>query len=152
MSDLGTEDAYRIESLDHLIRLWQDIYSSTGKVDWSTMLLYYSPDIHFRDAVQEIKGKKRFTAMTQRLAKRSKNLRFVVHRATMDGDLVFVEWEMIIAYKSFPESSVYGSSRLVLSQGKVVDQRDYYDLWGDIFDNIPFMAKVYRGFMRRAFG
>ena len=32
------------------------------------------------------------------------------------------------------------------------DQRDYYDLWGDVFDNIPWMAKRYRKFMKKRFG
>lgn len=35
---------------------------------------------------------------------------------------------------------------------KVEEQRDYYDLWGDIFDNIPRFGKAYRRFMKRKFG
>ena len=42
--------------------------------------------------------------------------------------------------------------RIVLRDGKVLDQRDYYDLWGDILDNIPFVGKLYRLFMRKRFG
>jgi hypothetical protein len=145
-------DEYRIKSIEHLSSLWQDIYSVSGKVDWSGMLPFYSDHIHFKDAVQEIHGKKPFIAMTRRLARRSKNLRFLIHKAGMEGDLAFVEWEMVISYKNFPESSVYGSSRIMLREGKIVDQRDYYDLWGDIFDNIPFFSKVYRAFMKWGFG
>ncbi len=35
---------------------------------------------------------------------------------------------------------------------KIIEQRDYYDLWGDIFDNIPSFRKPYRRFMRKHFG
>lgn len=145
-------DEFRIQSLEHLTSLWVDIYSKSGRVDWSGMLPYYSEDIHFKDAIQEIFGKRSFTAMTQRLAGRSKNLRFLIHNACMQGDLVFVEWEMVISYRRFPESSIFGSSRLLLRDGKVADQRDYYDLWGDIYDNIPLWHRFYRAFMRWAFG
>jgi hypothetical protein len=76
----------------------------------------------------------------------------VIHHATMDGDLVFVEWEMVISYKKFPTSSLYGASRITLREGKIIEQRDYYDLWGDIIDNIPFLNKGYRRFMKKRFG
>jgi hypothetical protein len=34
----------------------------------------------------------------------------------------------------------------------IVDQRDYYDLWGDIFDNNPHFSRMYRTFMKKFFG
>jgi limonene-1,2-epoxide hydrolase len=145
-------DEFRITSIEQLKSLWQDIYSAQGRVDWSGMLPYYADDIRFRDSVQAISGKRRFTAMTRRLARRSKKLRFIIHNAVMEGGLALVEWEMVISYKSFPSSSVFGASRLLLKDGKIAEQRDYYDLWGDIFDNIPFLSKAYRLFMRRSFG
>jgi ketosteroid isomerase-like protein len=145
-------EEYRIRNIEQLKSLWQDIYSAQGRVDWSGMLPYYAEDIRFKDSVQYIKGKRRFAAMTRRLARRSKNLRFIIHNATMEGHLAFVEWEMVISYKRFPSSSVFGASRLLLRDGKIAEQRDYYDLWGDIFDNIPFFSKAYRVFMRRSFG
>ncbi|MFP4365394.1 MAG: nuclear transport factor 2 family protein [Spirochaetia bacterium] len=143
---------YRITSLEQFLSLWKDIYTAEGTPSWDRMLPYYAQDIHFKDSVQEIRGKKKFTAMTQRLAKRSKSLEFLIHNAVMEGDLVFVEWEMVISYKRYPKSSVYGASRILLRDGKVAEQRDYYDLWGDIFDNIIFLSSGYRRFMRRLFG
>ncbi len=145
-------DDYRITSLSQFTALWQGIYRSRGRPCWDGILPYYRDDIHFRDSVQEIRGIAPFTAMTRRLAERSKNLEFVIHDGAMDDDVIFIEWEMIIAYKKYPKSSVYGSSRIVLRDGKVADQRDYYDLWGDIFDNIPGFRRLYRSFMRRKFG
>lgn len=145
-------DEFRIQGIEHLKSLWQDIYAASGRVDYSGMLPYYAEDVRFKDSVQELRGKESFAAMTRRLAKRSKQLRFIIRSALQRDDLVFVEWEMVISYRRFPESSVYGSSRLLLRDGKIADQRDYYDLWGDIFDNIPLLSSLYRGFMRWAFG
>mgnify|MGYP006310299577 CR=1 FL=1 len=90
--------------------------------------------------------------MTKRLSKRSKNMEMVIHNSSMRENLIFVEWEMIISYKQYPKTSIYGVSRTTLKEGKIIDQRDYYDLWGDIFDNIPIFGKVYRRFMGKRFG
>jgi hypothetical protein len=54
---------------------------------------------------------------------------------------------------ALPQLDLYGCTKLTLDDdGLIVHQRDYYDLWGDIFDNIPRFAKAYRRFMRRKFG
>jgi len=60
---------------------------------------------------------------------------------------------MHIKFKKRPTSKLYGASKLKLNEsGKIATQRDYYDLWGDIFDNIPHFNKIYRKFMHRKFG
>ncbi len=91
--------------------------------------------------------------MTERLTQRSNDLKMKIVSAVMAGNVIFMEWEMTIAWKKYPGSVLYGTSRLTLnSEGKIAEQRDYYDLWGDIFDNIPRFGKVYRKFMIRKFG
>jgi len=145
-------DDVRIRDLPQFLSLWRNIYASAGKPAWDHILPYYDKDILFRDSIQELRGIKAFTAMTRRLAKRSRKLEFLIHHGVMEGNLIFIEWEMKISYKSSPASSVFGSSRLLLREGKIIEQRDYYDLWGDIFDNIPFLGKAYRLFMRKVFG
>ena len=132
--------------------LWQDVYASAGRPAWDHILPYYDQDIVFQDSVQRIQGIKDFSEMTRRLAKRSRKIGFLVRNSVMTGDLIFIEWEMRISYKNYPKSSVFGASRILLRQGKILEQRDYYDLWGDIFDNIPFLGKGYRLFMRKRFG
>jgi hypothetical protein len=70
-----------------------------------------------------------------------------------EGNIIFFEWEMALSFKKYPNSTLFGASRLTLNEeGKIIEQRDYYDLWGDIFDNIPFLAKSYRKFMKNRFG
>ncbi len=141
-----------IRDLPHFLSLWQEVYASAGKPGWDHILPYYDKDILFKDSVQEIRGIERFAEMTRRLARRSRNIAFHVRNSVMQNNLIFIEWEMVISYRSFPTSSVFGASRILLRNGKVLEQRDYYDLWGDIFDNIPFVGKGYRRFMRRRFG
>ena len=133
--------------------LWSKTYNTDGKPDWSHILPYYDDNIYFRDSIQEIHGIEEFTAMTERLTKRSKDLKMNIVNASMAGNIVFIEWEMTLSFKKYPSSVLFGSSRLTFNkEGKIVEQRDYYDLWGDIFDNIPRFGKAYRKFMKRKFG
>jgi hypothetical protein len=138
---------------DLVLDLWSRTYSIEGKPDWSHILPYYDDNIYFRDSIQEIRGIKEFTEMTERLTKRSKDLKMNIVKAAMEANIIFIEWEMTIRFKKNPSSVLYGSSRLTLNnEGKIIEQRDYYDLWGDIFDNIPRFGKAYRKFMIRKFG
>jgi hypothetical protein len=142
-----------IITLETVIELWSQTYNTEGKPDWSHILPYYDNDILFRDTVQEIRGIEEFTAMTERLTKRSKDLSMKIVNAVQSDNFVFLEWEMTIKFKKNPSSVLYGTSRLTLNRnGKIAEQRDYYDLWGDIFDNIPRFGKAYRRFMKKRFG
>lgn len=133
--------------------LWSKTYNTEGKPDWSHILPYYDEDIHFRDCIQELRGLEEFKAMTRRLTDRSNDLKMNIVRATQQGRDIFIEWEMTIKFKRNPSSVLYGSSRVTLNEeGMIIEQRDYYDLWGDIFDNIPRFGKAYRRFMKRKFG
>ena len=140
-------------TLDIVNELWTKTYNTDGKPDWSHILPYYDDDIYFRDSVQELKGMTEFKAMTERLTKRSKDLKMELIRTMQDGNDIFIEWEMTISFKKYPSSVMYGVSRLTINErGKITEQRDYYDLWGDIFDNIPRFGKMYRKFMKRKVG
>ena len=138
---------------DLVLDLWSKTYNTEGKPDWSHILPYYADDIYFRDSIQEIRGLKEFTEMTERLAQRSKDLKMKIVNIAQEENLFLLEWEMTIKYKKNPSSVIYGASRLTINAvGKISEQRDYYDLWGDIFDNIPRFGKAYRRFMIKKFG
>ncbi len=133
--------------------LWSKTYNTEGKPDWSHILPYYDDSIYFRDSIQELHGMEEFKAMTKRLTDRSNDLKMHIVRTAQQDKFIFIEWEMTIKFKKNPSSVMYGSSRVTLNdEGKIIEQRDYYDLWGDIFDNIPRFGKAYRRFMRRKFG
>jgi limonene-1,2-epoxide hydrolase len=143
----------RITAIGTVKELWSRTYNTEGKPDWSHILPFYDDNIYFRDSIQGIHGIEEFTAMTERLTKRSKDLKMNIVNSSMEGNIVFIEWEMTLSFKKYPSSILYGSSRLTLSnEGKILEQRDYYDLWGDIFDNIPRFGKAYRRFMIKKFG
>jgi hypothetical protein len=71
LKDFSDDDKITLETVKEL---WTKTYNTEGKPDWSHILPYYDPDIRFRDSVQALQGIEEFTAMTERLAKRSKDL------------------------------------------------------------------------------
>jgi hypothetical protein len=63
------------------------------------------------------------------------------------------DWVMTMMFKKYPNTPIYGSTKLIISNdGLIKEQRDYYDLWGDIFNKIPRFGKMYRRFLIRKFG
>ena len=145
MKEIVSEEQFR--------ELWEKTYNTKGKPDWSHILPYYDDNIYFRDSIQEIHGIKEFTEMTERLTRRSKELEMKIVNIMMKGKILFFEWEMKLSFGKYPKSILYGLSRITLNEnGRIVEQRDYYDLWGDIFDNIPRFGKMYRKFMKSRFG
>jgi limonene-1,2-epoxide hydrolase len=144
-----------IKNKDEMVALWNAIYNSEGRPDFSKALPYYDDNLYFHDAIQELRGIEAFKAMTDRLVARSPDLKIKVVNCVNEGKIYFLEWEMSMSFEKRPNTTLYGTSRLTLSdQGKIIEQRDYYDLWGDIFDNIPKFKfnQRYRKFMRKKFG
>jgi hypothetical protein len=132
---------------------WSKTYNTNGKPDWSHLFPHYHEDIIFQDTIQRVEGKEAFMALCRRLSDRCKELKMEIIDLSQTENRVFMQWEMTMMFKKFPSSTLYGCSKLTLNEEfLIIEQRDYYDLWGDIFDNIPRFGKMYRKFMHRKFG
>jgi limonene-1,2-epoxide hydrolase len=133
--------------------LWSKTYNAEGKPDWSHIFPYYHPQIMFQDSIQRIEGFEDFQAMCERLTKRCQTLQMEVGSIVQESNVIFMDWKMTMTFRRTPSTPIFGSTRLVLHEdGRIIEQRDYYDLWGDIFNGIPGFRKLYRSFMRRFFG
>lgn len=133
--------------------LWSKTYNRDGKPDWSHIFEYYHKDIVFQDTIQRIEGIDDFIAMCNRLTKRTSQLKMEILAITQNENVIMFDWIMTMMFKKYPNTPMYGATKLVLSEdGLIKEQRDYYDLWGDIFNNIPRFGKMYRRFLIRKFG
>jgi len=140
-------------STDQIKELWSKTYNRDGKPDWSHIFPYYHEEIVFKDTIQKIVGIDEFKNLCDRLTARCQQLKMNILSIVMENNIIFMEWEMTMIFKKFPSSTIYGTTKLTLHQdGRIIEQRDYFDLWGDIFDNIPWFAKPYRRFMKKKFG
>lgn len=140
-------------TIDEIKEHWSKTYSETGKPDWSHIFPFYSENIIFHDSIQKIEGKTKFVEMCNRLAKRCKSLRMDIYHIVKTENTIMMDWKMTMAFRFFPSSPIYGATRLTFDEdGLISEQRDYYDLWGDIYDGIPLFRRFYRWFMRVFFG
>lgn len=140
-------------STNQIKELWSKTYNRDGKPDWSHIFPYYHEEIVFKDTIQKIVGIDEFKNLCDRLTARCQQLKMNIPSIVMENNIIFMEWEMTMIFKKFPSSTIYGATKLTLHQdGRIIEQRDYYDLWGDIFDNIPWFVKPYRKFMKKKFG
>jgi len=138
---------------ENVRRLWSKTYNTQGKPDWSHLFPYYTEDIVFQDTIQRIEGKEKFMAMCERMAKRCTSLNMELTNVIQKDNVILMEWIMTMSFTKYPSTPLYGASRLTLSEdGRIREQRDYYDLWGDIFNNIPYFKGPYRRFVAKKFG
>jgi limonene-1,2-epoxide hydrolase len=136
-----------------VLDLWSKTYNTKGKPDWSHIFPYYREDIVFQDTIQRIEGKEVFTAMCERLTERCEQLDMQITAISATPQYIFMEWVMTMIFRKTPSTPLHGCTKLTLDdQGMIKEQRDYYDLWGDIFQNVPLMKTAYPKFMRRVFG
>lgn len=158
MSDIALAGDYHKNELRELnvesvLELWSQTYNTKGKPDWSHIYPYYHEDIIFQDSIQKIEGKTEFIAMCERLTERCQELNMDIHSIAQSENFIIMDWTMTMSFNKYPSTPMYGSTKLTLHEdGRIIGQRDYYDLWGDIFNGIPYFKKTYRKFMRKKFG
>ncbi len=140
-------------NVETIKELWSITYNTEGKPDWSHIFKYYHNDIIFQDTIQRIEGKSDFIDMCNRLTKRTKQLNMEIVSIVQNDNVIIMEWIMTMMFKKYPSTPLYGCTKLLISDDNfILEQRDYYDLWGDIFNNIPRFGKMYRRFLIKKFG
>jgi hypothetical protein len=138
---------------ENVLSLWSKTYNTQGKPDWSHIFPYYNENMVFQDSIQKIEGKQEFVKMCNRLTKRCKELKMNIASIAQNGNVIIMDWEMIMIFRRSPSTPIYGSTKLTIDENnKIISQRDYYDLWGDIYNGIPGFRRLYRWFMRKFFG
>jgi limonene-1,2-epoxide hydrolase len=140
-------------TIDRVLDLWTKTYNLQGKPDWSHLFPYYHDEIVFQDSIQRIEGKEAFMAMCGRLTGRCEELNMEILSIAQDGSTIIFDWIMTMAFRRFPSTPLYGCTKLTVGENhQIIQQRDYFDIWGDIFNGIPYFKKMYRRFMHRYFG
>ena len=140
-------------NIETVKELWSKTYNTHGKPDWSHIFKYYHKNIIFQDTIQRIEGIDNFIEMCNRLTKRTKQLNMEIVSIVQNNNTINYEWIRTMMFKKYPITPLYGCTKLLISEDNfILEQRDYYDLWGDIFNNIPRFGKMYRKFLIKKFG
>jgi limonene-1,2-epoxide hydrolase len=122
---------------------------SAGGFDKSSYLAelapFYHEDVRFKDALVELDGRERLVAATRRFVDRCSELSMEVRDSSQTGNTLFVDWTARVRVRPAPAVTFQGATKFVLDgQGKIVEHRDYCDLWGALLDAVPGVGKAYR--------
>ncbi len=133
--------------------LWSKTYNTEGKPDWSHIYPYYHENIVFQDTIQKVEGLVAFKGVCERLTQRCQSLTMELESVVQAENIIIMDWKMTMSFRKSPDTPLYGCTKLTLGDnGQIISQRDYYDLWGDIFNGIPMFKTMYRRFLVRVFG
>lgn len=153
MTDFNHQSELEPLTEERFRQLWSRTYNTEGKPDWSHIFPYYHDQIVFQDSIQKIEGIDEFKALCKRLTDRCEQLNMEILSVMKDEHELFFQWKMQMIFRRFPSTPVYGCTKLTLGDDhRIIHQRDYFDLWGDIFNGIPGFRRLYRWFMHKYFG
>jgi limonene-1,2-epoxide hydrolase len=153
MTDFNHQPELEPLTIERFRQLWSRTYNTEGKPDWSHIFPYYHDQIVFQDSIQKIEGIDEFKALCKRLTDRCEQLNMEILSVMKDGQELFFQWKMQMIFRKFPSTPVYGCTKLTLGDDhRIIHQRDYFDIWGDIFNGIPGFRRLYRWFMHKYFG
>lgn len=137
---------------DSIRELRGKTYNKEGKPDWFHIFPYNHDEIIFQDSIQRIEGIEEFKELCQCLMDRCEQLSMDIFMIAESPGSFFFDWEMVMTFRKWPSSSIFGMTKLTIGEDNcIIKQRDYFDLWGDIVNNIPFIHNPYRRFMKRYF-
>ena len=140
-------------TVERFRELWGQTYNTEGKPDWSHIFPYYHEEIIFEDSIQRIEGIEAFRGVCARLTRRCEQLNMEIISVAINPGEIFFDWKMVMRFYKYPPTPLYGCSKLTLGpDNRIIHQRDYFDMWGDIFNGIPYFRGPYRKFLRRHFG
>lgn len=120
-------------------------YQTLDRTRLTMLAEIYHPDVRLSDPVGEHQG---LAVVEQYFASLLKNMRYCRFVVTLtrefDSDALLL-WRMEYAHPSLQggaDQTLEGSSYLQFREGKVVFQRDYYDMGAMLYEKLPLLGSV----------
>jgi steroid delta-isomerase len=109
----------------------------------------YAADAHFRDPFNDVRGLAAIEAVFADMFERARDPRFRVTGTLQQGDEAFVTWDFHFG-TGRRELVVQGCSQLRFdAQGRVDRHRDYWDVAGELYEQLPVLGALMRALRRR---
>lgn len=105
----------------------------------------YAEDCVFCDPVQEVKGLDGLVLYFDRMAASLNFCRFEFHSRIEESDHAFLSWTMHFSHPRLRNGATLaldGASELYFANGKILRQRDYYDMGAMLYENLPLLGKL----------
>lgn len=123
-------------------------YSTVNAKSIKHLHSYYTKDAFFKDPLIEIYTTDEIEKYYLRVLNRITDIHFVFENILEQGNQAFVTWVMKARFMG-REFSVEGSSHLKFSSNGLCEyHRDYFDLSGEVYEQVPVVGYVFRGIKR----
>lgn len=113
----------------------------------------YAEQAWFKDPFNEVRGVPAIRAIFEHMFASLGKPRFVVHEVLVQGQQVFIVWDMLFfAPRMGPaEQRIHGASHLLLDEdGRIARHRDYWDAAEELYEKIPVLGGLMRWLKKRA--
>lgn len=127
-------------------------YGTFDENTWAKLASLYHQDAHFVDPVHDIRGHGAIEGYFKEMCESVQHCEFQLNAPVITEQKVVVSWQMIYRHKvlnSGNDIAVDGISTLTLSNGLIVEHRDYYDLGQMLYERIPVLGALIRMLRRR---
>mgnify|MGYP000985919593 CR=1 FL=1 len=118
--------------------------SMRGEAALPELLELYDTAMVFHDPLAVLSGREAFEAAMRKLLTRSKQLRISVHDSIQRDERVVVTWTLYMTLQRGPELVIEGATHARTREGRIIYQRDYWDLLGSVMDCVPMASTLYR--------
>jgi hypothetical protein len=128
-----------------IMQRFEDFYQHLSERSLKDISEVYSKDVTFVDPVTRHHGLVELTAYFKGLLTKCRTCSFEIDSSERSGNAGYVSWSMFYSHpylNSGEQIRVDGFSLLQLKQGRVIHQRDYYDMGAMIYEQIPFFGRL----------
>ena len=134
--------------VDSYVSFWQCL--SPERLD--ELSAHYTPDIHFRDPFNDIRGTEALRALFEHMYQQLDDVRITVDEVTGHPPVVYLRWRFAfrLAGQRRERDPIEGVSRVVFSpDGRVSEHVDYWDAAGQLYNQFPVVGALMRWLRRR---
>lgn len=131
---------------------FNDFYTELSESRLDALAGIYHPKVIFEDPVGTHEGLPALASYFRKLLKSCVQCEFVIRHQQFSGADAWLNWTMIFSHKRLNGGDpihVDGGSVLRIREGRVVFQRDYYDMGSMVYEQIPVLGRLIRWLRRR---
>jgi ketosteroid isomerase-like protein len=128
------------------------LFERLGPADLPRLPEIYTPDAHFKDPFNEVRGVTAITRIFEHMFKALEAPRFVIRDTIVQGDQCFLSWDFVFRMQRFSgaEQVIHGASHLHLAaDGRIRLHRDYWDAAEELYEKLPMLGALMRWLKRR---
>ncbi|OJH41104.1 nuclear transport factor 2 family protein [Cystobacter ferrugineus] len=112
-------------------------------------LSLYDEHIQFQDPLQRVSGLAAYAELNRRFLARARRIEISVEEMAEQEGRLFASWRMHFAPRLGPELTLEGVSHLRVREGRIVYQRDHFDVAGGVASAVPGLSALYRAVLTR---